>query len=70
MRISLYFLNDLQVISFFICVVQEAGVDGTFGACGIELAGVDNDGHFSSGFEKLLNMSICDVDGEGSSVVT
>ena len=60
------------MFSFFICAVHVAGIDGTFWAGGIELAGVDNDGHFSSSFEglfRLLNMSVCDMDGVGSSIV-
>ena len=56
-----------------VCAVQEAGIDGAFCAGWIELAVLDKDGHFSSGFEeglRLLNMSFCDdVDGVGSSIV-
>ncbi len=55
-----------------IFVVQEAGIDGTFWAGWIELAGVDDcesAGELSSGFEwggglRPLNISVGDSGGE------
>ena len=60
-----------------ICAVKDTGINVTFWAGCIVLAGVDDcnsAGHFSSGFERglrLSNMSVCEIDGVGvgSSIV-
>ena len=62
-----------MAIFLFFCVDQETGIDGTFCAGGIVLAGVGfsaevlgNDGH--SGFSWDINISFCVV-GVGSPIV-
>ena len=61
----------------FFCAVQKIGIDGTFWAGGMELAGIDDckdciEGHFSPGFFegglRPSNRSVCD-DLLGSSIV-